>query len=69
MTLFQLVGLDKNVALFNVPDGIDTQEVFNKVFEAVDVNQDEILDDAVERLEKVYGIKRVYVEEVFTEKL
>lgn len=77
MNLIQLVGNDLvNIGLFDVPNGIDAQELFNEVFDKVidvldecDDDYDNIFDGVIELLEEEHNIKRVYVEEVYTDKL
>jgi hypothetical protein len=69
-TLYRLVGLDKHLGLFEVPDGIDAQEAFDSAFELF--GDDVELSDVVEHLEDKWGIQRVHMEhisEVFTNKL
>jgi len=65
--LFQLVGLDANQGLYEVPDGLDVQEAFNEAFDnqAVDFELSEV-DDC---LKEKFNIKRAWIEEVFTDKL
>ena len=68
--IVQLVGLAANQGLYRVPNGIDAQECFNNVFDNVfAVDEDATLGDVDEVLEAEYGIERVWVDEVFTEKL
>ena len=77
MNLYQLVGNDGvNIALLDVPtNGIDVQEVINEAFDEAtdeeydDDDYDDIFDRVIEILENEHKIKRVYVEEVYTDKL
>ena len=68
--LFQLLGNDgEHLALLETTKSVDVQEAVNEAFEMCDTESDDYFDDVLDYLDNTFGITRVFVEEVTTDKL